>query len=193
VRDLPELGRLTSQLALIARALTQQSPMVFMDEPTASLDLGNRMMVLDQIRALAESGLTVLLSTHDPEQALALADQVATLSADGSFTAGALAAILTEEKLTRIYGIPLSIERTESGRPVIGRPVPPTTPRSLKTDTDNKAHWYADRFRNITSVKIAKAACAGRTVCRVSSRNGTGRSNRALFAMARHCDIQRSP
>jgi iron complex transport system ATP-binding protein len=121
-RALFEVSEGQRQLALIARALAQQSPIVFMDEPTASLDLGNRMRVLDQIRALAEAGLTVLLSTHDPEQALALADQVAMLGADRSFTAGPPAAAMTEERLSRIYGVPLVIERTNSGRPVIGRP-----------------------------------------------------------------------
>jgi iron complex transport system ATP-binding protein len=120
-RALFEISEGQRQLALIARALAQQAPVVFMDEPTASLDLGNRILVLDQVRALAEAGLTVLLSTHDPEQAFALADQVATLGADGSFVAGLPAAILTEERLGQIYGIPLTIERTSSGRPVIGR------------------------------------------------------------------------
>lgn len=125
-RALFEISEGQRQLALIARALAQQAPVVFMDEPTASLDLGNRMLVLDQVSALAKAGLTVLLSTHDPEQAFLLADQVATLGADRSFIAGPPAAILTEERLSRIYGLPLAIERTSSGRPVIGRPSPAT-------------------------------------------------------------------
>jgi hypothetical protein len=40
---------------------------VVMDEPTASLDLGNRILVLDTIRGLAESGLAIVLSTDWPE------------------------------------------------------------------------------------------------------------------------------
>jgi iron complex transport system ATP-binding protein len=120
-RALFEISEGQRQLALIARALAQQSAIVFMDEPTASLDLGNRLLVLDRIRELVAGGLTVLLSTHDPEQALALADQVATLGTDGSLVTGTAAGILTAERLSGLYGIPLSIEHTGSGRQVVGR------------------------------------------------------------------------
>jgi iron complex transport system ATP-binding protein len=53
------------QLALVARALAQEPRILVLDEPTASLDFGNQVRVLDAVRRLAEShGLTVLLSTH---------------------------------------------------------------------------------------------------------------------------------
>jgi iron complex transport system ATP-binding protein len=62
------------QLALIARALAQEPRVLVLDEPTASLDFGNQLRVLDAVRSLAEErGLTVLLSTHHPEQAFACA------------------------------------------------------------------------------------------------------------------------
>ena len=50
-----------------------------MDEPTASLDFGNQVRVLDEVTALARSGIGVLLSTHDPDQAFQCADRVALL------------------------------------------------------------------------------------------------------------------
>src|SRR5262249_27650121 len=72
------------QLALVARALAQQPRILVLDEPTASLDFGNQLRVLDAIRSLAKThGLTVLLSTPHPEQAFACADRVAVL-ADGT-------------------------------------------------------------------------------------------------------------
>jgi len=57
------------QLALIARALAQEGRIVVMDEPTASLDFGNQVRVLEQVRALAAGGIGVVMSTHDPDQA----------------------------------------------------------------------------------------------------------------------------
>ena len=57
------------QLALIARALAQEPRMLVMDEPTASLDFGNQVRVLDRIRARRATGIGVVLSTHDPDQA----------------------------------------------------------------------------------------------------------------------------
>jgi iron complex transport system ATP-binding protein len=69
------------QLALVARALAQEPRILVLDEPTAGLDFGNQIRVLEAVRRLAEShGLTVLLSTHHPEQAFACADRVAVLA-----------------------------------------------------------------------------------------------------------------
>ena len=58
-RDSRRISGGQRQLALIARALAQQTRIVVMDEPTASLDLGNRIRVLDTIRRLADSGLEI--------------------------------------------------------------------------------------------------------------------------------------
>src|SRR5262249_57697805 len=65
------------QLALVARALAQEAPILVMDEPTASLDFGNQMMVLARIQALAAQGYGIVLSTHDPDHALMIASPVA--------------------------------------------------------------------------------------------------------------------
>ena len=78
-RDSTQISGGQRQLVLIARALAQRTRIVVMDEPTASLDLGNRILVLDTIRGLAESGLAVVLSTHEPEHAFVIADRVAIL------------------------------------------------------------------------------------------------------------------
>ena len=67
------------QLTLIARALAQDARIVVMDEPTANLDFGNQVRVLEHIQALAQTGIGVLLSTHDPDQAFVCADRVAML------------------------------------------------------------------------------------------------------------------
>ncbi len=112
------------QLALIARALAQQAAVIVMDEPTASLDLGNRIRVLDQIRALAGSGLAILLATHEPEQAFALADRVAVLTPDGQFATGPVRTILTAERLSRLYQASLLVEQAPSGRLVVSPAVP---------------------------------------------------------------------
>ncbi|KGM31418.1 ABC transporter ATP-binding protein [Inquilinus limosus] len=118
-RDSTRISGGQRQLALIARALAQQAGVVVMDEPTASLDLGNRLRVLDRIRALAADGLAVLVSTHEPEHAFAVADRVAVLEPGGRFEAGLVDAVLTPERLTRLYGVALTVERTPAGRRVV--------------------------------------------------------------------------
>ena len=61
----------------IARALYRQAAYLFVDEPTASLDPGNRSAVLDLLRLAASTGATVLMATHD-ERAISICDQVVT-------------------------------------------------------------------------------------------------------------------
>ncbi len=63
------------QLTLVARALAQDAQIVVMDEPTANLDFGNQVRVLQHVQDLARSGIGVLLSTHDPDQVFVCADR----------------------------------------------------------------------------------------------------------------------
>ena len=118
-RDSTRISGGQRQLALIARALAQQTRIVLMDEPTASLDLGNRILVLDTIRRLARSGLGVVVSTHEPEHAFVVADRVAILGKD-RFATGPVEAVMTSQELSQLYGVALNVERTPSGRLVVG-------------------------------------------------------------------------
>ena len=97
------------QLVLVARALAQAAPLIVMDEPTASLDFGNQVRVLSEIERLKASGVGVLLSTHDPDHALQLADRVALLH-DGRLLADEppLQAV-TPERLRHVYGVDVAI------------------------------------------------------------------------------------
>lgn len=119
-RDARHVSGGQRQLALIARALAQRARVIVMDEPTASLDIGNRLRVLDVIGRLAADGLAVLVSTHEPEHAFAVADGVATLGPGGAFAAGAVDALLTGARLSALYGTDLAVETTPSGRRVVG-------------------------------------------------------------------------
>jgi iron complex transport system ATP-binding protein len=119
-RDANRISGGQRQLALIARALAQQAAAIVMDEPTASLDLGNRIMVQARVATLAKDGLAMLISTHEPEQAFAIADRVAVIGRDSHFATGPVDAVLTAQQLSRLYGVALAVERTPSGRLVVG-------------------------------------------------------------------------
>jgi len=98
------------QLALIARALAQEPRILVLDEPTASLDFGNQVRVLDAVRRLAKShGLTVLLSTHHPEQAFACADRVAVLAGGELLRIGTPAEVVTTDTLRECYGVEVAV------------------------------------------------------------------------------------
>ncbi|QGZ36948.1 ABC transporter ATP-binding protein [Stappia indica] len=117
-RDYTRLSGGQRQLVLIARALAQETPLLVMDEPTASLDFGNQAKVLAEIAGLAADGLTVILSTHDPDHAFAVGTQVALLHGGNVLAAGPPEATLTPQALSTVYGIEVTVERTASGRAV---------------------------------------------------------------------------
>jgi iron complex transport system ATP-binding protein len=106
------------QLVLIARALAQEAPILVMDEPTASLDFGNQTLVLARIRDLAAGGYGVLLSTHDPDHALLVADRVAIMAEGGLSAVGLTGDVVTGAALSRIYGTTVRVEETPSGQRV---------------------------------------------------------------------------
>lgn len=96
------------QLVLIARALAQRAQILIMDEPTASLDFGNQLRILDTVRSLADRGIGVLLSTHQPQHALQVADRIA-LMANGSLHAlGPAREVATPERLAQLYNVDAS-------------------------------------------------------------------------------------
>ena len=65
------------QRTLIAKALTQETPIILLDEPTAHLDLPNRIRILHLLRRVArEQNKTILISTHELELAIQLSDRI---------------------------------------------------------------------------------------------------------------------
>jgi iron complex transport system ATP-binding protein len=86
-----------------------------MDEPTANLDFGNQVRVLQHIQALARSGIGVLLSTHDPDHAFICADRVAMLHDGRLARLGVPAATITPDSLREIYGVEVAVVRVPVG------------------------------------------------------------------------------
>ena len=99
-----ELSGGQQQMVLIARALTQQSDILVMDEPTASLDFGNQQLVLSRMRVLSALGKAVIMVTHDPDHALYCADRVIVMEKGEILQIGTPDETITTETLHRIYG-----------------------------------------------------------------------------------------
>jgi len=111
------------QQVSIARALAQRPAFILMDEPTAHLDYGNQIKVLKTVRSLKEEGYGVILTTHNPDHALLLQDQVAILDRDGVLTTGLSTDVLKEQNLSELYGTELKLFYEESlGREVCAAP-----------------------------------------------------------------------
>ena len=104
------------QMVLIARALTQQSRILIMDEPTSSLDYGHQVKVLSVVKHLSEEGYTVILSSHNPEHAFLFGSKVLMMKKGTLVTMGDPHSTVTQELLRSIYEVPmdlLTIRRNE--------------------------------------------------------------------------------
>ena len=97
------------QLVLIARALVQKAPVLMLDEPTANLDFGNQLLVLEQARSLAQEGYTVIQTTHHPEQSYMYSDRILAIQKGRVLTEGKPKDVLTEQTIRSLYGVDVEI------------------------------------------------------------------------------------
>lgn len=77
------------QKVMIAKALAQQTPVIFLDEPTAFLDFPSKVEMMQLLHRISrEAGKTIFLSTHDVDLALQTADELWLLDQDNGLSVG---------------------------------------------------------------------------------------------------------
>lgn len=120
-RPMDRLSGGEQQLAAIARALTQQTGILLLDEPTSHLDISHQLRILDLARCLnATRRLTVLLIIHDLNLAAEYSDHLIMLKAGRIFTEGAPASVLTADNIRSVYEAEVLVrDNPASGRPCV--------------------------------------------------------------------------
>jgi iron complex transport system ATP-binding protein len=103
------------QLMLIARSLAQRSTVLLLDEPASQLDPAHRQRVTALLRRLADRGMTVVYTSHDPQAAAAAADTVHLLRRGRFAFSGSPRRTLTAEALRAVYGVPFRVAWTRRG------------------------------------------------------------------------------
>jgi iron complex transport system ATP-binding protein len=101
------------QNALLARALAQQPRLLLMDEPTSHLDLAHKVRLVRLVRDRVARGMTVLLTTHEPDVAAAVATHLVLMRDGQVYGSGELADVFTAENLSATYGVPVQIARID--------------------------------------------------------------------------------
>jgi iron complex transport system ATP-binding protein len=108
-KPVTEISAGERQLALVARALAQQPRLLVLDEPTASLDFGNQVRVLERISALAGSGISILFSSHDPDHAFLCARRALLLAEGRVLEIGAPREVIRPDTLERMYRVSVQV------------------------------------------------------------------------------------
>lgn len=114
-RPVTEISGGERQLAVVGRALAQEPSLLVLDEPTAGLDYGNQVRVLERMLRLAESGIAVLFSSHDPDHAFLCAHRALLLAQGRSLAIGPPAEVIRAETLERLYGVSVRVLALEGG------------------------------------------------------------------------------
>ena len=92
------------QKVMIAKALAQETPIIFLDEPTAFLDYPSKVEILRLLGRLSRDfGKTIFLSTHDLELALRVADRVWLMSREGGVQTGLPADLIIDPETGRFH------------------------------------------------------------------------------------------
>lgn len=93
----------------IATLLTQATQILLLDEPFNHLDLHHQQQLLKYLGRLAQSGRTVIMVLHDPNQALRHCDHALLLYGDGNWEGGECEDLLTSERLSKLYRHPIRL------------------------------------------------------------------------------------
>lgn len=102
--------------AMLARTLMQRPEILILDEPCAGLDLYEREQFLRMFGSLKDQGMSIVYVTHHLEEIIPLFTHIALIHEGRVAAAGPKTEILTEERIGRIYDVPVRLD-WQDGRP----------------------------------------------------------------------------
>jgi iron complex transport system ATP-binding protein len=112
-RDMTEMSSGEAHRLLIGRALVHDPLALLLDEPSNSLDFRAALELRDILRKLAQAGTGILMVTHHLPDILPEIDRVILLREGRVFADGAKNDLLTTERLTELFGLPVELARRD--------------------------------------------------------------------------------
>jgi len=123
------------QMVLMARAIAQETPLMFLDEPTSALDFSNQVRIWRIMRLVAESGVTILACSHDPNHVSWFCDKVVVMKDNRILKEGSSQNVITEDTMDEIYQDMCSVRNVGGIKMVLPRDV------ALRNECDGFAGW----------------------------------------------------
>ena len=118
-RSISRLSGGERELVLVARALAQQPRILLLDEPTAHLDLSNKNRLLHLLQNLNQQGVTILLTTHEPDVASIISTHMVLVNRGQVLQSGPLDQVFTGDSLSTAYGINVEVRQIEGRRVIL--------------------------------------------------------------------------
>lgn len=110
-------------MVLIARAIAQESQMIFLDEPTSALDFKNQLSIWKTMREIADSGITILACSHDPNHVAWFCDKTVVLNKSNIAAKGDPAHVISQELLDLVYNDICCIKTVDTTKMVLPKEV----------------------------------------------------------------------
>lgn len=118
-REVDTLSAGEKQMVIIAKALTQEPKVLFLDEPTSHLDIGHQIKILNLLKALNKNKkITVIIVLHDLNLASEYCDNILLLNEGEVEKAGAAQEVLTYETIESVYKTLVLVNKN----PISGKP-----------------------------------------------------------------------
>lgn len=137
-REVDQLSGGEAQRVAVARALAQQAPVLLLDEPTSSLDVGHQQEVLELVDRLRhERGLTVVAAMHDLTAAGQFSDALLLLDHGQAVASGPVSSVLDAERIARHYRAHVAVVEQPDGTVAVvprRQRVPPAGARGPRDD-----------------------------------------------------------
>ena len=119
-RSLHSLSGGERQRVLLARALAQRTQLIFVDEPTSSLDVKHQLLALQTLKdETINRGVSVCIIMHDLSLAARYCDQLVLLHQGEVAAVGTPTDVITEQNIRRTFEVVTSIRDDETGRPQV--------------------------------------------------------------------------
>ncbi|HKI62183.1 MAG TPA: ABC transporter ATP-binding protein [Mariprofundaceae bacterium] len=118
-RDMAALSSGERQRVELAAIMQRDVPIWLLDEPTSHLDLRHQAAALAMLRREAERGRLIVTVLHDLLQASSIADEVLLLDGSGRVEAGAAKTLLTSQRASELFGLPVHVCTDGKGQPCL--------------------------------------------------------------------------
>ncbi|RQG89783.1 heme ABC transporter ATP-binding protein [Natrarchaeobius halalkaliphilus] len=140
-RSIDEVSGGQRQRVVLARAIAQETPVLLLDEPTASLDINHQVETLELVRELVEEDRTVVAAIHDLDLAARYCDRLVLLANGSLHSTGPPSEVLTTETLAEAF----DANATVTPNPVTGTTTVTTLPHGATRATDGDRSGEGER------------------------------------------------